>query len=78
MVGGKTGYTRNAKHCFVGAMDTDNGLMFAAVLGASSRSRLWKCAEMLADIATHLQPDTPTKEPQTPAPYLFWIAFAGF
>jgi D-alanyl-D-alanine carboxypeptidase (penicillin-binding protein 5/6) len=77
MVGGKTGYTRNAKHCFVGAMDTDNGLMFAAVLGASSRSRLWKCAEMLADIAAHPQPDTPTKEPQTPVPYLFWVAVAG-
>jgi D-alanyl-D-alanine carboxypeptidase (penicillin-binding protein 5/6) len=50
MVGGKTGFTCNARHCFVGAMDTEKGLIFTAVLGAPSRSRLWKSALMLADI----------------------------
>lgn len=41
MIGGKTGYTNSAKHCFVGAAETENGVVYAAVLGASSRSALW-------------------------------------
>jgi len=58
MVGGKTGFTCNAKHCFVGAMDTEKGLIFTAVLGAPSRSRLWKSALMLADIGMDRQMDS--------------------
>lgn len=50
MVGGKTGFTRRARHCFVGAVDTAKGLVFTAVLGAPSRDRLWKSILMLADI----------------------------
>jgi D-alanyl-D-alanine carboxypeptidase (penicillin-binding protein 5/6) len=57
MIGGKTGFTCNARHCFVGAIDTDKGLIYTAVLGAPSRSRLWKSTRMLADIGTRLQPD---------------------
>jgi len=57
MIGGKTGFTCNARHCFVGAIDTDKGLIYTAVLGAPSRSRLWKSALMLAEIGTRLQPD---------------------
>ena len=47
---GKTGYTGNARHCFVGAMDTGNGTIITAVLGARSRHSLWKATEMLAEI----------------------------
>lgn len=54
-VGGKTGFTNNARHCFVGALDTEKGMMFAAVLGAPSRRVLWKSAVMLADYGTHAQ-----------------------
>jgi D-alanyl-D-alanine carboxypeptidase (penicillin-binding protein 5/6) len=50
---GKTGYTGNARHCFVGAMDTDNGTVITAVLGARSRRNLWKATEMLAEIGVH-------------------------
>jgi D-alanyl-D-alanine carboxypeptidase (penicillin-binding protein 5/6) len=50
---GKTGYTGNARHCFVGAMDTDNGTVITAVLGARSRRNLWKATEMLAEIGIH-------------------------
>lgn len=57
MIGGKTGFTCNARHCFVGAMDTEKGLIYTAVLGAPSRSRLWKSALMLADMGTRLLPD---------------------
>ena len=60
MIGGKTGFTCSARHCFVGAMDTDKGLIFTAVLGAPSRSRLWKSTMMLADIGTNLQMDRPS------------------
>ena len=50
---GKTGYTGNARHCFVGAMDTENGMVITAVLGARSRHSLWKATEMLAEIGVH-------------------------
>ena len=50
---GKTGYTGNARHCFVGAMDTGNGTIITAVLGARSRHSLWKATEMLAEIGVH-------------------------
>lgn len=50
---GKTGYTGNARHCFVGAMDTGNGMVITAVLGARSRHSLWKATEMLAEIGVH-------------------------
>jgi D-alanyl-D-alanine carboxypeptidase (penicillin-binding protein 5/6) len=57
MIGGKTGFTCNARHNFVGAMDTEKGLIYTAVLGAPSRSRLWKSTLRLADIGISLQPD---------------------
>ncbi len=50
---GKTGYTGNARHCFVGAVDTDKGPVFTAVLGARSRSSLWRTAAMLAEVGAH-------------------------
>jgi D-alanyl-D-alanine carboxypeptidase (penicillin-binding protein 5/6) len=50
MIGGKTGFTCNARHCFVGAVDTGKGLIFTAVLGVPSRSRLWIIAQRLTDI----------------------------
>ena len=53
MVGGKTGFTNSARHCFVGAMDTEKGLIFTAVLGASSRHRLWTSAQTLAEFGTN-------------------------
>jgi D-alanyl-D-alanine carboxypeptidase len=59
MIGGKTGFTCNARHCFVGAIDTEKGLIYTAVLGAPSRSRLWKSTLTLADMGTRLLPDRP-------------------
>lgn len=53
MIIGKTGYTGNARHCFVGAMDTGNGTVITAVLGARSRHSLWKATSMLAEIGVH-------------------------
>ncbi len=50
---GKTGYTGNARHCFVGAVDTDKGPVFTAVLGARSRSSLWRTTAMLAQVGVH-------------------------
>lgn len=53
MVGGKTGYTRLAKHCFVSAVESDSGSVFTAVLGASSREKLWRITQMLYGLATN-------------------------
>jgi D-alanyl-D-alanine carboxypeptidase len=53
MIGGKTGYTGNARHCFVGAINTEKGAFFTAVLGARSRSSLWRSTLMLAELGMH-------------------------
>jgi serine-type D-Ala-D-Ala carboxypeptidase (penicillin-binding protein 5/6) len=47
---GKTGYTGNARHCFVCAINTEKGPLFTAVLGARSRSSLWRTTLRLAEI----------------------------
>lgn len=47
MIGGKTGYTGNARHCFVCAINTEKGPLFTAVLGARSRRGLWKSTMLL-------------------------------
>jgi D-alanyl-D-alanine carboxypeptidase (penicillin-binding protein 5/6) len=53
MIIGKTGYTGNARHCFVGMVDTENGPVFTAVLGARSRVSLWRATSMLAEVGVH-------------------------
>ncbi len=55
MIGGKTGYTGSARHCFVGAINTDKGPLFTAVLGARSRSSLWRSMLLLDDFGANLE-----------------------
>lgn len=47
IVVGKTGYTRQARHCFVCAGARKNETIIVAVLGAPSRGLLWKESENL-------------------------------
>ena len=53
VIGGKTGYTGNARHCFVCAINTEKGPLYTAVLGARSRSSLWRSTLLLEQIGTH-------------------------
>jgi len=60
-VGGKTGYTRAARHCFVFACEKEGDMLIVALLGAPSREVLWGEAEKLetrgfAVIASNEQP----------------------
>jgi D-alanyl-D-alanine carboxypeptidase len=50
MIGGKTGYTGTARHCFVCAVNTENGPLFTAVLGVRTRRSLWASIEKLSAI----------------------------
>jgi D-alanyl-D-alanine carboxypeptidase (penicillin-binding protein 5/6) len=50
IISGKTGYTGSARHCFVCAIETEKGPFYTAVLGARSRSSLWKSTLMLAEM----------------------------
>lgn len=52
MIGGKTGYTGEAQHCFVGAMQTDDGPIFTAVMGTTSRNNLWRSTALLFSLGT--------------------------
>lgn len=49
LLGGKTGYTRQARHCFVCAGERENETIIVALLGAPSRDLLWKESEELMD-----------------------------
>jgi D-alanyl-D-alanine carboxypeptidase len=47
LIGGKTGYTCEAGHCFVCAAERQNKRIIAALLGSPSRKLLWKETEEL-------------------------------
>ncbi|NWF51468.1 MAG: D-alanyl-D-alanine carboxypeptidase [Nitrospirae bacterium] len=47
LIGGKTGYTRQARHCFVCAAEREKETVIVALLGSPSRSTLWREAEEL-------------------------------
>jgi len=49
LIGGKTGYTFRAGHCFVCAAEREKEVIIVALLGSSSREHLWKEAEALID-----------------------------
>ncbi len=47
LLGGKTGYTRNAKHCFVCVAERGGDKVVVAILGTPSREELWRETKML-------------------------------
>jgi D-alanyl-D-alanine carboxypeptidase (penicillin-binding protein 5/6) len=49
IIGGKTGYTNSAKHCFVFAAERDGKIIIVSLLGSPTRKNLWKEARKLAD-----------------------------
>ena len=49
LIGGKTGYTFEAGHCFVCAAERQNKRIIVALLKSPSRKLLWKEAEELID-----------------------------
>jgi D-alanyl-D-alanine carboxypeptidase (penicillin-binding protein 5/6) len=62
LVGGKTGYTRKARHCFVCAAEREKDMVVVALLGSPSRDDLWREAEVLVQkgfrvIAKNEEPD---------------------
>ncbi|MBF0320832.1 MAG: D-alanyl-D-alanine carboxypeptidase [Nitrospirae bacterium] len=61
LVGGKTGYTREARHCLAFAAEKGENTLVAALLGDGRRSDLWKSARFVLskgqDISsTHAKP----------------------
>ena len=59
IIGGKTGYTQKAGHCFVCAAQGETRTILVAVLGSPSRRNLWTDTEKL--ISTNLQGRPPIK-----------------
>ena len=51
---GKTGYTRQARHCFTGAGERETGTTIVAVLGTPSRGLLWEETEYLMALGTRV------------------------
>jgi len=59
IIGGKTGYTLKAGHCFVCAAQGETRTILVAILGSPSRRSLWTDTERL--ISTNLQGRPPIK-----------------
>jgi len=47
MLGGKTGFTRAAQHCFVSAINKNGITLISAILGEPARNSLWTNATLL-------------------------------
>jgi D-alanyl-D-alanine carboxypeptidase (penicillin-binding protein 5/6) len=47
IIGGKTGFTHSAGHCFVCAAQTETKTILVAILGSPSRKNLWRETEKL-------------------------------
>jgi len=47
LIGGKTGYTRKAKHCFVCAAERGDNKIIVVLLGSPNRKTLWRESEKL-------------------------------
>jgi D-alanyl-D-alanine carboxypeptidase (penicillin-binding protein 5/6) len=54
LIGGKTGYTSRAGHCFVCAAEREKEVIIVALLGSPSRKDLWREAEALIDAGFRL------------------------
>ncbi len=61
IIGGKTGYTRKAGHCFVCAAQDDTRKILVAILGSPSRKNLWMETEEL--VSSNLQGGFVMKSP---------------
>jgi len=49
VIGGKTGYTRSAKHCFVCVAKNEKKTIIVTLLGSPSRKNLWMETEKLIE-----------------------------
>jgi serine-type D-Ala-D-Ala carboxypeptidase (penicillin-binding protein 5/6) len=54
LLGGKTGYTNQAKHCFVCAGERENETLVVALLGSPRRDLLWKETEDLMGLGSRV------------------------
>ena len=52
LLGGKTGYTNQARHCFVCAGERGNETLIVALLGSPRRDLLWKESEALMEVGS--------------------------
>ena len=59
LVGGKTGYTQTAGHCFVCAAERGNKTIVVSILGSPNRKTLWKETETLLDKGFQILSATP-------------------
>jgi D-alanyl-D-alanine carboxypeptidase (penicillin-binding protein 5/6) len=58
VLGGKTGYTNQARHCFVCAGEKDNDTLIVALLGSPRRELLWRETEELMAFGTKVLNNT--------------------
>jgi D-alanyl-D-alanine carboxypeptidase (penicillin-binding protein 5/6) len=57
VLGGKTGFTQQARHCFVCAGERESNMLITALLGAPSRTALWKETEDLMVFGSRVMRD---------------------
>jgi D-alanyl-D-alanine carboxypeptidase (penicillin-binding protein 5/6) len=58
VLGGKTGYTNQARHCFVSAGEKDKDTLIVALLGSPERRLLWRETEELMEFGSRVLNNT--------------------
>ena len=62
---GKTGWTRTARHCFAGRVQSNNQTIFVGLMGDQSRSYLWSDLRRIASIPSGKMPQPIASAPKT-------------
>lgn len=63
---GKTGWTRDARHCFAGRVQGDGKVIFVGLMGSPRRQNLWSDLLRIAAIPTGKMPKTIISAPKMP------------
>ena len=62
---GKTGWTRDARHCFAGRVQSSGQIIFVGLMGDQSRSYLWSDLRRIASIPSGKMPQPIASAPKT-------------
>lgn len=64
---GKTGWTRNARHCFAGRVQTNGKVIFVGLMGSQRRQYLWSDLRRVQFVSTGKMPKPIVSAPAIPA-----------
>ncbi|MFA5160268.1 MAG: hypothetical protein WC484_07185, partial [Candidatus Omnitrophota bacterium] len=64
---GKTGWTRTARHCFAGRVQSNGQVIFVGLMGSQRRQYLWSDLQRIESVSTGKMPKPIVSAPAMPA-----------